>query len=191
MGTRSPGRLASGAQQFPIPNRKENPMTKIIAGWVAAALLATLLMFGGRAEAQVAICNPDAFGGITWRYVGCIHENHLHSQWRNGRGTPHHTVGVYRYEAALLRAWLRGIAERFFTTLRWAGVAECESDGRWYINTGNGYYGGLQFSLRTWRAYGGHGMPHEQAPWYQASIAEKVRIGSGLHHWPNCGYAYG
>ena len=39
----------------------------------------------------------------------------------------------------------------------WSGVAECESSGNWAANTGNGYYGGLQFSQSTWEAYGGAG----------------------------------
>ena len=43
----------------------------------------------------------------------------------------------------------------------WDRVAQCESGGNWSINTGNGYYGGLQFSLSTWRAFGGSGMPHQ------------------------------
>jgi hypothetical protein len=37
----------------------------------------------------------------------------------------------------------------------WSGVAKCESGGDWHINTGNGYYGGLQFSLSSWQAAGG------------------------------------
>src|SRR3954454_5790782 len=37
----------------------------------------------------------------------------------------------------------------------WTGVAQCESGGHWDINTGNGYYGGLQFSQQTWAGYGG------------------------------------
>ena len=41
------------------------------------------------------------------------------------------------------------------TTLTWQRLAMCESGGRWHINTGNGYYGGLQISRSTWRGYGG------------------------------------
>jgi hypothetical protein len=73
---------------------------------------------------------------------------------------------------------------------RWQGVAECESGGNWSTNTGNGYYGGLQFSLETWRAYGGRGMPDERPAWYQSGIAERVKNQSGLHHWPHCGQYY-
>ena len=57
--------------------------------------------------------------------------------------------------------------------------------------SGNGYYGGLQFSLGTWRAYGGTGMPNEKPAWYQATIAERIRVRSGLDHWPGCGAYYG
>lgn len=44
-------------------------------------------------------------------------------------------------------------------THNWDGVAACESGGNWNINTGNGYYGGLQFSQSTWTANGGSGSP--------------------------------
>ena len=38
---------------------------------------------------------------------------------------------------------------------RWDRIAQCESSGKWSTNAGNGYYGGLQFSARTWKAFGG------------------------------------
>jgi hypothetical protein len=73
---------------------------------------------------------------------------------------------------------------------RWQGVADCESGGDWAANTGNGYYGGLQFSLQTWEAYGGQGMPNERPAWYQSRIAERVRHDTGLGAWPHCGQYY-
>ena len=48
-------------------------------------------------------------------------------------------------------------------SVNWDAVAACESGGNWAINTGNGYYGGLQFTMGTWRANGGSGMPHQAA----------------------------
>ena len=45
----------------------------------------------------------------------------------------------------------------------WDRLAKCESGGNWHINTGNGYYGGLQFSLGTWHAYGGTGLPSQHS----------------------------
>lgn len=68
----------------------------------------------------------------------------------------------------------------------WDRLAACESGGNWSINTGNGYFGGLQFSLSTWRAVGGVGYPH------QASKAEQIKRGqilqarSGWGQWPAC-----
>ena len=56
----------------------------------------------------------------------------------------------------------------------WDRLAACESGGNWSINTGNGYYGGLQFSLASWRAVGGRGYPH------RASRAEQIRRGRRL-----------
>ena len=72
----------------------------------------------------------------------------------------------------------------------WDKLARCESGGNWSINTGNGYYGGLQFTLGTWKAYGGSGWPQHQPAWFQAQIADHVRTSSGLHHWPVCGRLY-
>ena len=69
----------------------------------------------------------------------------------------------------------------------WDALAQCESGGNWAINTGNGYYGGLQFSLGTWRAYGGPGYPHQQSRETQIAIAEKLRAATGGYgSWPGC-----
>ncbi|RSS73399.1 transglycosylase family protein [Streptomyces sp. WAC06614] len=73
------------------------------------------------------------------------------------------------------------------TASQWDAVAQCESGGNWSINTGNGYYGGLQFSLSTWRGYGGTGMPHQASKAQQIAIAEKVLKGQGKGAWPVCG----
>ena len=70
----------------------------------------------------------------------------------------------------------------------WDRIAECESGGNWAANTGNGYYGGLQFNLSTWRSYGGVSRPDLTSREYQISIAEKVRAASGGYGaWPVCG----
>ncbi len=68
----------------------------------------------------------------------------------------------------------------------WDRLAECESGQRWDINTGNGYYGGLQFSGQTWRAYGGSGMAHNASREEQIRIAEKVLADVGWKAWPTC-----
>lgn len=71
----------------------------------------------------------------------------------------------------------------------WDRLAQCESGGNWAINTGNGYYGGLQFSQSTWQAYGGGQFAptanlatREQ----QIYIAEKTLAGQGWGAWPAC-----
>jgi resuscitation-promoting factor RpfB len=68
----------------------------------------------------------------------------------------------------------------------WDKLAQCESGGNWSINTGNGYYGGLQFSLSTWRAYGGSGMPHQASRDRQIAIAKKLQADAGWGAWPAC-----
>lgn len=69
----------------------------------------------------------------------------------------------------------------------WVAVASCESGGNWGINTGNGYYGGLQFTLATWQSVGGQGYPHQNSAHEQALRAEILRQRSGLGQWPQCG----
>ncbi|MGW3725808.1 LysM peptidoglycan-binding domain-containing protein [Streptomyces sp. F001] len=76
------------------------------------------------------------------------------------------------------------------TASEWDAVAQCESGGNWSINTGNGYYGGLQFSASTWAAYGGtqYAATADQATKaQQIQIAEKVLAGQGKGAWPHCG----
>ena len=69
----------------------------------------------------------------------------------------------------------------------WDALAQCESGGNWAINTGNGYYGGLQFNLGTWQAYGGTGLPSEASRETQIAIATKLRDASGGYGaWPAC-----
>ena len=71
----------------------------------------------------------------------------------------------------------------------WDKVAQCESGGNWSINTGNGYYGGLQFSKSTWLAFGG-GQYASTANLatrdQQISIAKKVQASQGWGAWPAC-----
>jgi hypothetical protein len=75
-------------------------------------------------------------------------------------------------------------------THNWDGVAQCESSGNWHINTGNGYYGGLQFSAATWLGYGGGAYASRAdlaSPAQQIAIAERVLVGQGVGAWPVCG----
>lgn len=68
----------------------------------------------------------------------------------------------------------------------WDRLAQCESGGNWSINTGNGYYGGLQFSPTTWRAFGGTGMPHQASRSQQIAVAERTLAAQGWNAWPAC-----
>ncbi len=68
----------------------------------------------------------------------------------------------------------------------WDRLAGCESGGNWSINSGNGYYGGLQFSASTWRAYGGSGLPHQNSRAQQIAIGQKLQRAAGWGQWPAC-----
>ncbi|GAA4339112.1 resuscitation-promoting factor protein RpfA [Streptomyces venetus] len=71
----------------------------------------------------------------------------------------------------------------------WDRIAQCESGGNWHINTGNGYYGGLQFAASTWSAYGGtaYAATADQASKsQQIAVATKVQRAQGWGAWPVC-----
>jgi len=74
----------------------------------------------------------------------------------------------------------------------WDSLAQCEAGGNWAINTGNGYYGGLQFNLGTWQSYGGTGLPSDASRETQIAIATKVRDANGGYGaWPGCAASLG
>ena len=71
--------------------------------------------------------------------------------------------------------------------VNWDAVAKCESGGNWAINTGNGYYGGLQFSPATWTSNGGTGMPPQASREGPIRVAENGYQAQGSAAWPPCG----
>jgi hypothetical protein len=91
--------------------------------------------------------------------------------------------------AALPLTGLAATSADAATTKTWDRLAECESGGNWHINSGNGYYGGLQFSAPTWRAFGGARFAFRadlaSRP-EQITIAEKVLDAQGWGAWPAC-----
>jgi hypothetical protein len=82
-----------------------------------------------------------------------------------------------------------GSPARAATMKTWNRLAKCESGGRWHLNTHNGYYGGLQISGGTWRAYGGKqlaSMPHKATKGEQVRIAKRIQRRQGWGAWPSC-----
>ena len=69
----------------------------------------------------------------------------------------------------------------------WDAIAQCESGGNWSTNTGNGYYGGLQFKPATWASNGGVGSPATASREEQIRVAENVLRTQGIGAWPKCG----
>ena len=68
----------------------------------------------------------------------------------------------------------------------WDRLAECESGGNWAADTGNGFYGGLQFTLSSWQAVGGSGLPSSASRAEQIERAEKLQATQGWSAWPAC-----
>jgi LysM repeat protein len=74
--------------------------------------------------------------------------------------------------------------------VNWSAIAACESGGNWSADTGNGFYGGLQFTEQTWLAYGGGqyaSSANLATPAQQIAVAQRVLAGQGIGAWPVCG----
>ena len=98
------------------------------------------------------------------------------------------TIGMAVIGGALVAAPMAlSTATANASGVNWDAVAACESGGNWAINTGNGYYGGLQFNMGTWRANGGSGSPHHASRSEQIRVAENVLHSQGIGAWPVCG----
>jgi resuscitation-promoting factor RpfB len=117
--------------------------------------------------------------------------------FRNGRLVARRVVAQQLLRAPV--AQIERVGTKTVATTNFAGggtvwdrIAQCESGGNWATNTGNGYYGGLQFSLGTWRAYGGGGLPSSASRTTQIAIATKIRNASGGYGaWPACAASLG
>jgi hypothetical protein len=68
----------------------------------------------------------------------------------------------------------------------WERLAECESGGRWDLATGNGFFGGLQFTAESWAGVGGSGLPHQHTREEQILRAELLEDLQGFGAWPGC-----
>jgi len=99
-------------------------------------------------------------------------------------------IGILAALALSLGIGLAGALPAQAATTVWDRVAACESSGNWKIDTGNGYYGGLQFSPRTWKGFGGKqyaSKAHQASKAEQIAIARRVLAVQGAGAWPTCG----
>jgi hypothetical protein len=99
------------------------------------------------------------------------------------------TIGLATFAGALAVApmALATATANADSGVNWDAVAACESGGNWGTATGNGYYGGLQFTMGTWRANGGSGSPQHASREEQIRVAENVLHSQGIKAWPVCG----
>ncbi len=121
------------------------------------------------------------------KYVGC---HRVAKPAPNGNLKRAGALAAGAVAAVSLTATMGTGTARAATAHNWDGVARCESSGNWSINTGNGYYGGLQFSRSTWLAYGGGAYAARAdlaSKAEQIVIAERTLRGQGVGAWPVCG----
>ena len=141
-----------------------------------------------KGDTKVVEEGSDGVRSVTYRIV-----------YKNGEAVSKKTLEQNVIEKAETRVVKVGTKEEEAPAANFAGgdtvwdqIAQCESGGNWAINTGNGYYGGLQFDEQTWHAYGGSGLPSDNSRETQISIAEKVRDDRGGYgSWPACSQSLG
>ena len=110
-----------------------------------------------------------------------------------GPGTGPGSGGVGQLAAVgsrRFRAGFRLPAPATSSGANWSAIAACESGGNWSSNTGNGFYGGLQFTQQTWLAYGGGqyaSSANLASESEQIAVAQRVLAGQGIGAWPVCG----
>ncbi|GEP37595.1 hypothetical protein NPS01_12580 [Nocardioides psychrotolerans] len=136
-------------------------------------------------ETSVVRSGRDGLRNVTYRLV-----------FRNGELTVRKVVRQEVLRAPVdevVEIGTAPVVEAYATgTTVWDSLAGCESGGNWAINTGNGYYGGLQFNLGTWQAYGGTGLPSENSRETQIAVATRLRDATGGYgSWPGCAASLG
>ncbi|WP_216898033.1 transglycosylase family protein [Nocardia alni] len=97
------------------------------------------------------------------------------------------TFGLAAMALVAIPFSLSGTANASAASPNWDAVAQCESSGNWGADTGNGFYGGLQFTQSTWNSYGGSGSPANASRAEQIRVANNVLAGQGPGAWPVCG----
>jgi hypothetical protein len=112
--------------------------------------------------------------------------------WLVGGGLGAKAVCTWAGSAALIALTVSVVADPATgsaqaDTMNWDAVAECESGGDWSADTGNGFYGGLQFKQSTWDENGGVGSPAKASRDQQIAVANRVLATQGPGAWPKCG----
>lgn len=142
---------------------------------VAALLLAITLLVGDFSAEPAGAITLSPRRSAAWR-SGSVH-----------RPTPaaRRVTRAKRVSRSARRPRLLAPAGSVFGDV-WARLRQCESGGRYAINTGNGFFGAYQFHPRTWRNLGYPGLPHQATPEMQDEAARKLQARSGWGQWPVC-----
>lgn len=154
------------------------------------------LIFGGSANAAGLVVKPK---NHTLKAIFASQtENLKHSRYICRHGDNHNQRWHCKAKVWLLKEWKETYSKLNPKFSYWRVIAPynskldriaiCESHGNWSINTGNGFYGGLQFTLGTWQSVGGWGYPHNNSEMEQKYRAVLLIQRDGYSPWPVCGY---
>jgi len=141
---------------------------------VAAFVVPVAQATTARSSAADPPCSPACVAHYKAHVRYQIHRRHILQRRRERRSQ--------RYR------WHR-VADPYYGTFN--AIARCESGGNWHINTGNGFYGGIQFTLQSWAAVGGRGLPSNASKLEQIYRGVLLMRIQGFGAWPVCRRAAG
>jgi len=160
---------------------------------LVSTLFLVLLLCAVMTQRASAVVVPDPHVGLEVALRDVVHERYVHAV------AVQHWYAVAAFNAAVRETARAAAPTRSLPakarssptssssqSSSWDRIAQCESGGNWSINTGNGYYGGLQFTQSTWVAAGGR---RYAARADLASRDQQIAVAStlALSNWPVCG----
>ncbi|MCW2616827.1 MAG: hypothetical protein JWN08_3821 [Frankiales bacterium] len=190
----APALAGQAAATTTVPTANVMAVAPTTADTVAGrAALAAWTARDARAKATMAhLSSRKAARAVAVYRASATQENRDAADWARRDAAAKATVAqlarVRAAKAARASAGDRASRSGARTTSTgvWDRLAQCESGGNWSINTGNGYYGGLQFSAGSWRAVGGSGLPHQATKAEQIRRGEILKARAGWGSWPAC-----
>lgn len=163
--------------------RRQNLVTLTI--WCVVAVLLAALATTGPSDSRAGASPSSAEDVAFLDHCHAGPENLDWCEWLIWMETP---------GAAEHFAWATAPKVAAQTWTVWDELRLCEAPdwaGGWQANTGNGYYGGLQFSLSSWRGVGGTGYPHQHSRETQIVMGERLLAAQGWGAWPTCSQKLG
>jgi Transglycosylase-like domain len=174
--------IALADARAPLPHRSSSPKYQVVANYVDLTVLLE----------RNSMHTPSAMQAERAQRLERRYERERRRRRRQAKLEAERLSGVPAPQPTAAAAPAsHAAAPATSASIDWDAIASCESGGRWSLNSGNGFWGGLQFTPGTWFAYGGGpfngagAFPYSRSA--QIAVAERVLAAQGVGAWPYCG----